>query len=609
MTKVLNLPYKVLIAVSNAENLAALLKLAIPLARAKRGGVIPLYVAQDPHPPSWFQIPQDFEDVAQEPLIVHHRDAGKGILRAVRDLQPDILLLCWSGKPSKGRYLLGRTLDPVIQYAPCDVAVVSLGAKSGSLVEQMGNLSQVLVPVGGGPNAILALDIALTFTPQVRVTALRVASLGLGRAAMAAQQELLAAALEPFAGEERIQPKVIFASSIQNGILHEAKQGYNVMLVGATRESFVDRLLFGNLPQSLAAHSPIPIIIVRRHETTAASLLRRARWRLINVLPQLSFDERVQVYRRVRRTTRADIDFYVMMILATSVGSLGLLLDSSAVIIGAMIIAPMMSALVGIGMGIVQGDARLLFQGLRTVILGTLIMLWISALVGFIVPDNQVTREMMARSRPTLMDLAVALVSGAAAAYATARRNVASALPGVAIAVALVPPLSTVGLALSAHDRQVALGASLLFATNLVAIVAAVTMIFLWIGFRPNASEAPPRARTFRGGVWGTTILLLSVTAVLAILSLRSIRTSHLRRTTNQVLTTYIDEHQPSMELMDWSLVERGEFIEITVTLLAADPPSPIELADLQSALNKQLPKPVALDVATVPMTRLPARR
>jgi len=137
----------------------------------------------------------------------------------------------------------------------------------------------------------------------------------------------------------------------------------------------VDRLLFGNLPQRLSEQIEQPLIIVRRRDPFAQHALRQARWRLLQTLPQLTMQERIGIYQTVRRGARTDADFYVMMILATAIAALGLLLNSSAVIIGAMIIAPLMSALLGLSLGVVQGDFWLVRVSLRTLLLGIVLSL------------------------------------------------------------------------------------------------------------------------------------------------------------------------------------------------------------------------------------------
>jgi len=450
-------PYRILVAVGEPDHLMVLLAIAVPLARAHGGRVVPLYVGDSDEKPSWFSVPEESQDIVGDPIIVRSQDVGGAILAVARKTDPDLLLLHWKGRASRGRHLLGSTLDPVIQNSPCDVAIVRVNEKPSDFVQRLSRLEHILVPSGGGPNATLALDLALRLSPDSKVTALRVANKGLGSTAVSEQWEALRAVVGRWPGEGRLDPRVVLASGVTQGIQQEAARDYDLMLVGATRESLVDRLLFGNLPQKLAQEVTLPLIIVRRHDPSAAAALRRVRWRLIGILPQLTLNERVRTYRQVRRASRTSVDFYVMMILSAAVASLGLLLNSSAVIIGAMLVAPMMSSLVGIGMGIVQGDVRLLRSALRTTLLGALIVIGVSYLTGLIMPQNWITTEMLGRSSPTLLDLAVALVSGAAAAYAIARKDVSGALPGVAIAVALVPPLASFGLASVFRENEIAL--------------------------------------------------------------------------------------------------------------------------------------------------------
>jgi len=490
-------PYTIVLAIGEPDHWLPLMALAEPLARARNGRVLPLYVGRTPEPPPWLEMMPRDENVVAQPVVVASNEVGQAIIRYTHEVEADLLMVLWSGELSRGRYLLGRTLDPIIQFGACDVAVLRLGAtKPQAFAERIQHARRVLVPIGGGPNAIMAVDIALDMCPEARITALRVASRTLNPTGISAQWEALRGAIGDIEEQTRVRPHVELANSVTEGILREANQGYEMVLIGATRESLVDRLLFGNLPQRLSGQIKQPLIIVRRRDPFAQHALRKARWRLLQALPQLTLQERVSIYQTVRRGARTNPDFYVMMALASAIAALGLLLNSSAVVIGAMIIAPLMSALLGLALGVVQGDLWLLRVSIRTLSLGIVLSLGVSALLAVIVPQREVTAEMIGRSSPTLLDLAVALASGAAAAYASSRRNVANALAGVAIAVAVLPPLATVGLGFVLGAQEVALGAGLLFLTNLVAIVSAAGLFFFLMGFHPDASQKS-RERTF----------------------------------------------------------------------------------------------------------------
>ena len=195
------------------------------------------------------------------------------------DLRPDLLLLGWRGTPGQQRYLLGSTLDPVTRYAPCDVAVMRTG--------DLDAVHRVLVPMSSGPNAPLALELALRL-PDVQVTALNVARESLGPTGEAVGHAQLNNVLRPWAGNDRVSAKVVGASGIIDGILAEAASGYDMVLIGATKASYVDRKLFGNVPQAVAADAPVPTVVVQRHAGAVKTLLRRAEWRVSQIEDSLT---------------------------------------------------------------------------------------------------------------------------------------------------------------------------------------------------------------------------------------------------------------------------------------------------------------------------------
>lgn len=179
-------------------------------------------------------------------------------------------------------------------------------------------------------------------------------------------------------------------------------------------------------------------------------------------------------------------NYIVFMLLSTLLASLGLFLNSAAVIIGAMILAPLMSPMVAVSMGLLRGNDKLLWQSLEKVGLGVFLALSASALASAIFSHEPITAEMTGRLNPSLPDLFVAILSGVAAAYARSFKEIAQNLAGVAIAVALVPPLSVAGIGLGRGDFGFFLQAFLLFSTNLVGIIVAATLTFRVLGFSPT---------------------------------------------------------------------------------------------------------------------------
>jgi uncharacterized hydrophobic protein (TIGR00271 family) len=153
-----------------------------------------------------------------------------------------------------------------------------------------------------------------------------------------------------------------------------------------------------------------------------------------------------------------------------------------------MVVAPLMTPLIGSGLALVQGNTSLFRDSLKAMGFGIGSALLISILFGFIAPIEELTPELLARGAPTLIDLAVAFLSGVAAAYAVARPSLLGALAGVAIAAALVPPLATVGIAFATGTWKISEGAAILFLTNLVAIILGAAFIYRRLGIQGTRS-------------------------------------------------------------------------------------------------------------------------
>ncbi len=194
-------------------------------------------------------------------------------------------------------------------------------------------------------------------------------------------------------------------------------------------------------------------------------------------------------YRELFVSLRADATvsspYLVLMVLSVMLALTGLYANSAPVIIGAMILAPLMSPIGSLAMGLARTEPGLIRTSLRTLAIGVGLGLCCAVAGAWLMPLENLTREMQARLHPTLLDLSVAVISGMAGAYVNAKESVAKGLAGVAIAVALVPPLTVAGIGIGWADWTMAKGASLLFITNLVGITLAASATFLALGFAP----------------------------------------------------------------------------------------------------------------------------
>lgn len=182
--------------------------------------------------------------------------------------------------------------------------------------------------------------------------------------------------------------------------------------------------------------------------------------------------------------------FYVLLVLSTLIAALGLVADSVAVIIGAMLLAPLMTPILAVAASLVIADLKALVTSAAILVTGIVLAVgtaagatWLG--LGNLTVASALPAEIVGRTEPSLLDLGVAVAAGVAAGYVLTHRRVLSSLPGVAIAVALVPPLATVGITLELGDADAARGALLLFTTNLVAILLSAITMMRWAGFAP----------------------------------------------------------------------------------------------------------------------------
>ncbi len=223
---------------------------------------------------------------------------------------------------------------------------------------------------------------------------------------------------------------------------------------------------------------------------------------------------------RIRRTIHVNAilsaPYLITNALATIVAGYGLLANSTAVVIGAMLIAALMGPILGLALAMVDGDTGLLRKALIAEAVGVGLVLGIGFLLGRLHFDIPLTEEILARTKPNLLDLFIALAGGAAAAYATVTPRLAAGLVGVAISTALVPPLTACGICFSRGLPSLGVSAFILFATNLVAIQCAASVVLFAFGFH-NITRQDKGDRGYLRRLIVDGILFVSLTVFLTI--------------------------------------------------------------------------------------------
>ena len=292
--------------------------------------------------------------------------------------------------------------------------------------------------------------------------------------------------------------RLVESENAVEGVVQAAKDS-DLVVVGSTHTGSEGRFGTGGLWLDLIEVHRGPALLVRRPEPRRARWLKEL-WDLAYLgMPTLSAGEKAEVYADMRHQAKATQDFYVLIVIASGIASFGLAQNSAAVIIGAMLVAPLMSPIIAIAHGIVQGNMTMVRRSVTSTGKGTLVSIAVATVFVMAFPDFPPTDQILARTEPTMLDLLVGLAAGAAAAYGVSRKSVAAALPGVAISVALVPPLCVVGYGLAADRLDISIGSMVLFLTNLTAIILVSVLVFLLLGFTPRDRERRGQLRDAMG--------------------------------------------------------------------------------------------------------------
>lgn len=203
---------------------------------------------------------------------------------------------------------------------------------------------------------------------------------------------------------------------------------------------------------------------------------------------------REELYDSIEKNARLNSTYVILVVLSTIVVAIGLLKDNVTVVIGAMVIAPLLGPNIALALAAALGDTGLMWKSLKTSLVGLVLALGLSFLIGALWPLNVHSRELLARTEVGLDSIVLALASGAAAVLSLST-GLPSVLVGVMVAVALLPPTATMGLMLGAGKYDMAIGAGLLLAANVVSVNLAAKVSFIFSGIKPRTWLEKRKAR------------------------------------------------------------------------------------------------------------------
>jgi uncharacterized hydrophobic protein (TIGR00271 family) len=235
--------------------------------------------------------------------------------------------------------------------------------------------------------------------------------------------------------------------------------------------------------------------------------------------------------------------FWLLLVLATGIATAGVLADSTATVIGAMIIAPLATPIQGVAVGIAFGELRGLLLSTAILLGAVATAIGLAVLLAWLLPELKPladNAQVTGRTSPTIVDLVAAALTGVAGSFAIGRRDVGDILPGVAIAISLVPPLSVVGVTMVAGDWSGAFGALLLFLTNMLAIVVVGVAVFGGLRMRRGEHRS---ARGIRHAYAVVALASIVVVAGLALTTYRTVELSNSQAAAKRVGIRWADQH------------------------------------------------------------------
>jgi uncharacterized hydrophobic protein (TIGR00271 family) len=508
---------------------------------------------------------------------------ARGILDAIRDSGADAVVLgIRSREELEGEARLGPVVESVIEAAACDVVVYRPANSHG-----LSDIRRILAAVDGNRPARNAVRVATLLRRSLHVDLDFIHVHGPDTSESQARSAVARSMTDlDFGAEVGIQ--LIQSDDVVEGLIGAAQQT-DLVVVGFDYEERSSSMEKGKVGRNLLDRVDAPMITVARHAPSTSSWQERVRrwggW----LHPRLTDVEQGSLRSYAEGAAVPSLDYVAMTTVSGVIATFGMLIDSVAVIIGAMLVAPMITPLQGFGIAVVAGRPKTAAKALFSVLLGSLLVFLVALLGGLVVGLDAPTAEVAARGSPSLLDAIIAIASGVAGAYATARKDIPAALAGVAIAAALVPPICAIGLGLAAGRWGLAGGATLLFLVNIVCIAVIGAVVYQWMGLRPFSG------RTEHGQF---AMAVASVGALLAILALLIVVDARRVGMDDRPLEQAIEEVGADVDLAEVIVLSdrRPRAVRIVLDVVSA---SPEELEELANRFSDEVQQRLGPDAET----------
>jgi len=313
---------------------------------------------------------------------------------------------------------------------------------------------------------------------------------------------------------------------------------------------------------------------------------------------KISAERRRSIYVEVKTGSDPRLNYYLLLLLSALITTFGMIADSPAVVIGAMLVCPLMTPIFGIALSLVEGDTSLLKSALLAELGGIVLVILAAFLIGISPFSFEMTHEILNNTSPTLLDLFVAALAGFAVCMATIDERLSPSLPGIAVSISLTPPLTACGLCFAFGAYEGGMGALILFMANFLTMLFVAGLTFMAAGFIPGSFSMHKMdfARRFGPALISMIVLVCFLTHAMVRLIEEKNLVAEVRRTFQQELTDV-----QNLEIRDITLdrSQNGKEWNVLVVIDAPREPSPFHLREVENRLQTRLHCPINVFVQT----------
>ena len=307
-----------------------------------------------------------------------------------------------------------------------------------------------------------------------------------------------------------------------------------------------------------------------------------------------------KVYEEIKKSAKGDFDFFVLTVFSAIIITLGLVVNSSAVVIGGMLLAPLVWPILSLSLAIIKGRSKLFQESSFTLLKSTLIIFLIAIVLGLMSPTYALKgSEFLSRTSPTIFELFIALAAGFMGAFVIVYPKIGAAIAGVVIAAALVPPVAVMGVAVARGNLGLAGGAFLLYLTNLIAVTFSSSILFLLAKFKGPSTEEGQEKR--KSNIRWATVFLIIMAIPLLLITNQAIKEKKQQNIVRQVISAKLSE----AVVMNSSIEDRGEVMVVNITIQYPGNITENQVIFLANTLSEKMGKTVIPRITVVPIVKL----